>query len=268
MSKNRLQEGLFMTLQFPRRNDVKLGRAPLTQVICQVRFSPILRIGAEQPASFQEAIRSQFPIFEVEQSFSFQVPVHAQPDATPSFQMAPNAFRFTSADGHSSVTLAQDFFALATDRYTVWEDFANHLELVSETIKEEYSPAPILRVGLRYVNELDPERLGLAALEDVLALLRPELTSSFRTDAWSIPKSFTTQMELDDDGDTLAIRLGLPPFSSESSRALVLDFDYYNETTSTLDDLIPRCKRFHDVIYDAFRWAVAEDKLSVFDPIS
>ena len=37
------------------------ARAPLVEVICQLRFPTILSIGAKEPAEFQEAIRKDFP---------------------------------------------------------------------------------------------------------------------------------------------------------------------------------------------------------------
>lgn len=256
-----------MTLKFPGQYNVKLRRSPLVQVICQVRFSPILRIGSEQPHAFQEAIRHKFPNFAVEQSFSFQMPINVPSQASPSFQMAPSEFRFTTADEHTSLTLAQNFFALSTDRYTVWEEFAANLELVSNAVRAEYDPSLVLRIGLRYVNEIETEKLGFATFDQVIALVQPTLIAPLTVDAWSAPKAFATQMELDDDGSTLAIRLGLQVNDGEAPRALVLDFDYYEEGPSTLDDLVTRCDRFHAVIYDAFRWAIHEDQLSVFDPI-
>lgn len=259
-----------MTLNFPRQDDVKLKRSPLSQVICQVRFSPILRIGSEQPHAFQEAIRHVFPGFEVDQSFSFQVPAVpalGTPHAPPSFQMAPSEFRFTSEDGHSTVTLAQNFFALSTDKYSVWEDFAAKLQLVSDAVIAEYKPSSILRVGLRYVNEIRAESLDLTTFEEVIALVQSDLVSPLISDAWSLPKTFATQLELEDGDSTLAIRLRLLG-EEGSSRALALDFDYYQEGSLPFDNLIPRCDQFHSVIYDAFRWAIREDQFAIFEPMA
>ena len=257
-----------MTLSFPHQPDVKLGRAPLAQVVSQVRFSPILRIAAEQPVAFQEAIRHQFPIYEVEQPFSFQVPLAPGETPIPSLQRAPSVFRFKSADGLSLVTLAQDFFALSTERYTIWEDFAAHLDLISRSVMAEYRPSPILRVGLRYINEFNTGKYEVGSFDDLLELLQPELTSPITAGVWSMPKSFAAEMEIPDDEGTLAIRFGFPPDQPEAPRVLVLDFDYFEEGQSTLDGLVARCDRFHKVIYDAFRWAIRDDRLSVFDPLS
>ena len=43
------------------------ARAPLLEVICQLRFPTILSIGAKEPAEFQEAIRKDFPQYAARQ---------------------------------------------------------------------------------------------------------------------------------------------------------------------------------------------------------
>src|SRR5690242_14515855 len=49
---------------FPASPRYHYERAPLVQVVCQLRFPPILRIEAEPPAAFQERIRAIFPLVE------------------------------------------------------------------------------------------------------------------------------------------------------------------------------------------------------------
>ena len=56
-----------MILNFPEKQEIKLKTAPLDEVICQVKFSPILSIAKELPTDFQEAIRNRFPGFEIQQ---------------------------------------------------------------------------------------------------------------------------------------------------------------------------------------------------------
>jgi hypothetical protein len=49
---------------FPDSARVIYGKAPLTGVVCQLRFPPILRIESAPPADFQDRIREQFPLLE------------------------------------------------------------------------------------------------------------------------------------------------------------------------------------------------------------
>jgi uncharacterized protein (TIGR04255 family) len=50
---------------FPASDRVIFQRAPLTEVVTQVQFPPILRIEGEVPAQFQDQIRATFPLLEM-----------------------------------------------------------------------------------------------------------------------------------------------------------------------------------------------------------
>ena len=63
-----------MALNFPQHPDIPLSAPPLAEVICQVRFPPILRIVREEPSDFQERVRDRFPLLEVEQGVVVKFP--------------------------------------------------------------------------------------------------------------------------------------------------------------------------------------------------
>ncbi len=48
---------------FPR---VVYRKPALEEVICQLQFPDILRISAEEPAEFQEGIRTQYPNYKLQ----------------------------------------------------------------------------------------------------------------------------------------------------------------------------------------------------------
>ena len=51
-------------MPIPKYKRVIYNKPTLDQVVCQLRFPTILRIGAEEPVSFQDGVRKQFPTFE------------------------------------------------------------------------------------------------------------------------------------------------------------------------------------------------------------
>ena len=114
---------------FPETARVVYQRNPLAEVICQVRFPPVLRIEAELPAAFQERIRQRFPVYRGSESAGMlggiAVPDEIMQMVRDSFpgvlQKQPQAF--ASADEKWTVTLAKDFLALATTDYSRWENF-------------------------------------------------------------------------------------------------------------------------------------------------
>lgn len=141
----------------------------LGEVICQLRFPEILSIETELPAKFQEAIRGQFPRYQVRrEKFGDQ---------------ERNNYQFMTDDGAWRINLTSGFVSLSTTRYTQWEDFAALLDAPLAAFIQIYKPACFDRVGLRYLNfisrkKLDleevpfrelicPAYLGLLAMEDI-----------------------------------------------------------------------------------------------------
>ena len=256
-----------MTLRFPRLPDVRLLRSPLIEVVCQVRFPPVLRIANEDPTAFQERVRQRFPRFEKEEGFLFQLQFSGRGMAHPPVaQPTSRLFRFHTADSATTITLATDFYALTTTRYTIWEDFARDLAMVHEAVHDIYQPSFSSRLGLRYMDHIVPSRLGLVRFDDVVEILQPELTTLLRVDVWTMPVDMLCQLILDDEEGTLGLRFGKRVIDEEST--FLLDFDYYDDRELPFEGLIERCNRYHEIIYDAFRWCIKEDKLDVFEPVT
>ena len=137
------------------------ARAPLVEVICQLRFPTILSIGTKEPAEFQEAIRKDFPQYAARQE---QLPpkVVKKGNATALEPQKPiTNYNFISEDGRWKLNLTQGFIALSTLRYQRWEDFAQRLDRPLAQFIQIYRPAFFERVGLRYVNAFSRRALGL-----------------------------------------------------------------------------------------------------------
>ena len=252
-----------MSLNFPRQRELRLRKAPLAEVICQIRFPPILRITREEPSSFQEIIRKRFPILEMEQGFALRMPGLGSPEAA-SAETQRRIFRFQAADHLVSITLAPDFCAVSTNRYSHWSDFAADLALASEATLSVYEPAFASRIGLRFVNRFTRANTGAQDVGELWGMLRPGLVAPLHGEAWSDPSSMLLQLVVPDDPAKLAIRTAYGVEDGEPF--LVLDFDYFEEGGLPLDDLLTRCGRYHAIIYDAFHWCVPPDKMRVFDP--
>lgn len=136
----------------------------IISVICQLRFPTILAISAKEPYEFQDAIRKQFPKYQLrkEQSAPKLVPQNGM--LRPEPQTPTLNHTFSSADGGWSLNLTNGFIALSAPRYTCWEDFARKLDWVLSEFFRVYQPAYFDRVGLRYVNGFSREQLGLEEL--------------------------------------------------------------------------------------------------------
>lgn len=147
------------------------GANQLADVICQLRFPEILTISANLPVQFQEEIRSDYPQYSARK----ETPAPKVTGAPGSFNIEKQPevinYQFASADGVWRVNLTSKFISLTCSRYTRWEDFAQHLDKPLAAFIKIYKPAYFERVGLRYLNFISKENLGLhnCAFSDLIA---------------------------------------------------------------------------------------------------
>lgn len=133
----------------PRR---QLSNGPLIETICQIRFPRILSIEEGAPARFQELIRKSYPGYTVQKENAGK---------GTAAETTVNNHAFISADGKWKINLTSSFFALSTKGYVSWENFARKFDLPFAEFIKIYEPSFFERVGLRYVNGISKERLGL-----------------------------------------------------------------------------------------------------------
>ena len=132
-------------------------RRQLLEVICQLRFPEILKIESTDPAEFQDRIRGEYPQYQKKVE---QLPPQIV-NGKPVPQGTVNNYQFISEDSQWKVSLTKGFIALSTTRYTRWEDFAKRLDVVLAAFIETYQPSYFSRVGLRYMNALNKDAVGL-----------------------------------------------------------------------------------------------------------
>lgn len=251
-------------LNFPNPQEVPLIKVPLSEVICQVKFSPILNIAKELPTDFQEAVRIRFPGFEVEQGVMFRIPASGAIEK-PVVDTTPRAYQFNSADKSANLTLSTDFFAVSTKSYSHWQDFLSDFSLAEAPLFRIYHPAYATRIGLRFVNHFTRKNTGLKSTHEILDIFRNELTCVLHTDAWEEPKEMLSQMLLNDGGANMAMRIGYG--KNQNEPYFLLDFDYFEEGQLPFQGkgfLSEKLNYYHSRIYSAFRWCLKETSLELF----
>lgn len=252
-----------MALHFPSKPEIKLHRSPLTEVICQVKFPPILRITQGIPVDFQDAIRGRFPQYSLEQGILLSVPNSNNPEPTV-MEATLKTYRFKTSDGKANTALSADFFALATEAYTHWHDFEADINLVMQAVMQSYHPSYATRVGLRFINQFNYKNTKAHSVDDLLDMFRGELTCLIHAQAWDEPNELATQIILSDGDAKLSLRTGFG--KEEGNPFFMLDLDFFEDGQIPLNDLTPRLQRYHSRIYDAFRWCLKDESLDQFDP--
>lgn len=211
---------------FSSRPRTLYRKPPVHEVICQLRFPPILAISDGDPFAFQETIRDQFPQYARRQDVPNNAEGPRQPVAN---------HHFLSEDGRWRLNLTQDFIALSTLTYPGWESFARRLDRPLAAFIERYRPGNFQRVGLRYVNLFSRAQLGLKNLPWT-ELIAPAYTAPLR-------EPDVSEDRLVSCGCDLAVRLdsscqarihtglgqvkarGVPETAQDSEERFILDID-------------------------------------------
>ena len=170
--------------------------APVHEVICQLRFPPILTINTTEPADFQEAIRAEFPQYARRQDAA-PPRITGLGGPNPKVEQQPPVINhhFLSADSRWKLNVTRDFIALSTLTYPGWEHFARQLDKPLAAFIRLYKPAYFQRVGLRYVNLISRARLGLED-RSWTELIAPAYTGPMREEDASEDRFFSCGSDL------------------------------------------------------------------------
>ena len=146
---------------FSTEKRCKYAQNQLADVICQLRFPDILSINATEPAEFQEMIRSEYPQYAKQT----ETPAPKIVGAHGSFHIEPQPstpnYLFKSADGLWQINLTSRFISITCKSYSGWEEFARKFDMPLAAFIKVYKPAYFHRIGLRYLNFISRQALGL-----------------------------------------------------------------------------------------------------------
>ena len=246
-------------MPFPESERVVFRRNTLAEVICQLRFPPILEIAAKDPAAFQEQIRAEYPLYQRNQGP--ELPEQFQkifPNVPGVLEGAAVTHKFTSEDEQTTISLARDFVAVSQTTYAQWERFRAEIERALTAMREVYQPAFYTRIGLRYVNVVNREELGLDADEPWPNLLSPVVTGPFGdetlADYISAASGEASIRVKDVEGGAVTLRYGLG--EHDDAEGFIIDQDFYTTERSEENDILGVLNHFNRKIGNLFRWVI------------
>ncbi|MCY4477781.1 MAG: TIGR04255 family protein [Gammaproteobacteria bacterium] len=254
--------------------EVPLPDAPLTRVIAQVRFPPILSIHkADSVADFQEALRSEYPHLHRNDVRNIEIVPGQEPNISEAviWRLADR-----SKPANWRVSLGMDFVAVETSNYGSRNDFLARLGTVLACAETCFGPAEAQRLGLRYIDRLEGEaveRIGELVQPSVLGILQPE---GGPPDALrDATAHMMTQAQFVAAEGTIQGRWGnLPPNATYDPDALepigepswVLDLDMFSLQALPFksDELVGMTEAFAKRTYSVFRLMVTEEFLRFY----
>jgi uncharacterized protein (TIGR04255 family) len=250
--------GIEMT--FPAVERVIYDRNPLIEVVFQVRFPRFLAIETEPPSEFQKLIFKGFPIYEQRQVF--QIMLSAGPAEQRPAENQAKTHAFLTADRVYTVTLASDNLAVSCSKYSKWDDFIKVVTEMLTAFCQTYRLPIFTRVGLRYVNVLNRDSLGLET-RSWSELLKPHIAGDFLgpalTEEQFTSKNTILTLKLS-DGDNLLMRHGLVTQVQTNKIAYLVDSDFYNEEqrNADVDSTLAVADRLHTYSGRLFKWCISD----------
>lgn len=265
----------FTSKPLPDSPRVVYAKNPLVEVICQVRFPPILKIAAEPPAAFQEKISREYPLLTEKQPDAIEVPPGTPAAVAQAIRNSlgtgkPAGYEFISSDEAWKVTLTRDFLALSTSAYRRWEEFRTHLESVARALAEVYAPAFFTRVGLRYQDLIRRSTLKLPRDMKWSELLKPPVAGVFGEQDLAAAVEEMSGLVLIAfpyfEGK-VRVNYGIVEAVDSNERCFLIDSDFYTEERTGIGDVYDILGYFNRQSGRLFRWCIQDRLHEAMEPV-
>jgi uncharacterized protein (TIGR04255 family) len=258
---------------FSNSERIIYARNPLSEVICQLRFPPILRIAAEPPAAFQEKIRSEYPLLNEGREAGIEIPPGI-PVAVAEIvkglpRQRPVTYDFLSEDGKWKAVLTREFLALTTSQYTYtrWEEFRRHLDGPLNALIEVYAPAFFSRVGLRYQNVIRRSRLGLPPTTNWSELIQSHMTGLLaKTELSGTVEELQSQALIKLAVGSVRVRSGIVETDNKEEVDFLIDNDFFTAERTKTDDVDAILRHFNRQAGRLFRWCIKDRLHDAMEP--
>jgi uncharacterized protein (TIGR04255 family) len=250
-------------MTFPDSNRVVYETNPLTQVLCQLRFPPILTISATAPAEFQDKIRSYgYPYYqqEVQQVAAIPNEIVQVLGRLPGAPVPSLVHKFFVEDRTGEIALTQEVLGIGTTKYLRWQDFLGSIRLAKQALEEVYHPAFYERVGLRFRNVIDRKKLNLENApwgELIKGPILGFLADGNLVDHVTAVNSQAT-IKLDASQEFLILRHGLVQLPAAGEKVYAIDAEFLSRGRQSGESVFDTLGRLHTEAGNFFRWTITE----------
>lgn len=255
-------------------DDREVARAPLANVIWQVKFASEVKIDDGRAASdFHSALGNDELVLKRIRSQTFAIQIGpGQPQAGLP-QQGEDAWQLVTADGKVTVTLAVDAVTFETQAYGTWlGNYRPWIASILSALEVVMSPGVTTRVGLRFVNTAFAAAFGAQPFE-APADLAPYVDDRFLGFA---PDGIDSTVGMTQSRHVLVVEdlnaaIASALINQESGEfGILIDIDTYREATKrfAVDELLSISDELHHLELALFQKVLTGDGWSALGPIS
>jgi uncharacterized protein (TIGR04255 family) len=227
--------------------------------VAQVRYSPVHAVEKrELVADFEARLNDRYVAQDAQTSQTLTIQIGAGPPpvgASPP-TVVDTVWPFRDDVRGYSVSLGNSSLAVEAD--AAYHDFPQFLEEFRAAVSacaEIFQPKRQIRLGLRYVNEVQDKRLA----DDVRAIINPELVAPVGSAVTGGLLRSLAELRVSESLGVFVVRHGLV-----DDTTYLLDFDYFSESQRDFDpqQVIETVEGFHHVIEPFFVWSLSDSYLA------
>jgi uncharacterized protein (TIGR04255 family) len=225
--------------------NVELGhlpKAPLRWAIAQVRFAPVLAV--EDPAVVAR--------FEASLSDAYAAMEPLKAEGVAGGPAGETIWLFRDPERQWTVSLTRASLALEAVTYLDFDHFAGELATVLRNFDKVFEPRTEVRLGVRYVNRIEDDRLEKRGIE---FFINEKLAGPVGGELGSDLVGSRCELRFRERSGHVAIHHGLIEPST-----YLLDFDHFSEGERDFvpRTIVERVKRFHGLIERLFVWSISD----------
>ena len=240
------------------KKGIRYKKPPLVEALCEFRFQKTITVPNIVLGRFYERIEKDFPTVETHKGIGVQA---GKENLSPAIFVEERT-RFVNGDGTRLIQVGEGLLvANQLKPYKDYVSFRAFTKKVVDTYHEVAKPEGLQSIGLRYINRFDmkPE----APLDEVfnIGFIVP---STFQ----NLPDPFLLRMEFTytSGRDRLIVILATTQAQENSSKAIMLDFDYRLVKPDEINNnLLEWMDEAHEKIEDAFHACLKESTFVSFE---
>lgn len=247
-------------MPFPKAPRFVYKKAPLYEVSSQIRFPAILKIDSEPPASFQDLVRKQFPLYSVEQGGGVQsVPIKQGQTIRVSAPMGVKTHVFQTQKKDWILRLGFSELSLTCRSYSRWEEYSGFLKIGLDSLIAVYSPAFLTHVCVKYRNAIQKSAYSDADMPSWALFIQPYALGALAKAENEIQAYQSKCTYSIPEGGKIETTLAIGKHRNIPEKAFLIDSHTFTDLPTEPKSALANLNGYRRIAGEFFRWCITDE---------